>query len=169
MTAQDFPGRTVPGDVRMARPLLRRLVKATQRALPTKQFGYFLATRPGGAPVEFVLMADNVRDTWSDRFSRYGRYFEDHADAGFVGSPQEAYRVQRYIRERGLHAVGVFHSHRRHPALLTSVDADLHPSPDLWHLIVMLRNPRYPQVRAFRVEPGQRVREVDVITYEEAR
>ncbi|MGW3426098.1 hypothetical protein [Streptomyces phaeochromogenes] len=151
--------------VRMEASLLSRFLAETQRACPAKQFGYFLATRPGGDPEEYILMGDNVRDSWADDFRSYGRYFEEHDDAGFVCSPQETYRVQRYIRDHGLHTVGVFHSHRRHPALLTSVDADLHPSADLWHLIVMLRNPLYPQVRAFRLESGEYVREIAVTTH----
>ncbi|MFF7074405.1 hypothetical protein [Streptomyces pseudovenezuelae] len=156
-----------PGSVCMPRTLLRCFVADIQRGLPAKQFGYFLATSPGGTPEEYLLMADNVRDTWADEFAGYGQYFADHRDAGFVCGPREAHRVQRYIRRNGLHVVGVFHSHQRHPALLTSVDADLHPSPELWHLIVMVRNPLYPQVRAFRVEPGRRVREVDVAPHDD--
>ncbi|MEU0602891.1 hypothetical protein ABZ484_32405 [Streptomyces sp. NPDC006393] len=96
-------------------------------------------------------MDENVRDDWIEDFHAYGNYYVDHQDAGFLATPEETWRIERAIRQRSLVKVGVFHSHQRHPAILTSVDVDFHPSPDLWHLLIVLRNLDYPLVRTFEV------------------
>jgi len=59
--------------------------------------------------------------------------------------------------------VGVFHSHQRHPANFSRIDYDMHRRrfEKLWHVIISMRNPRLPQVRAFEVLPSG-VRELDV-------
>lgn len=129
---------------------------------PRKSFGYFLSGTKGGQPVEYVLMKENVRDEWKDDFHSYGQYFVDHDDAGFVATPEETWRVERYLREKGLHPVGVFHSHQRHPGLLAHIDIDLHPSPDLWHILVVLRNLSYPQLRAFEIDDSSVPVEMDI-------
>jgi proteasome lid subunit RPN8/RPN11 len=152
-----------PTAVVFDRELLRSFVADAVAMQPRKVFGFFVSSLPDGRPEEYVIMRTNQRDTWRDDFATYGRYFVDHRDAGFVCSPVETWNVERYLRDHGLRKVGVFHSHHRHPALLTSVDADFHPSPDLWHLLLVLRNPAYPQVRVFGIEDGKRIRELDVV------
>jgi proteasome lid subunit RPN8/RPN11 len=152
-----------PGRVVLPGALAGRLVAQAQRAMPGKVFGYFLATRRFGDPVEYLVMRTNTRDAEPDLFSPYGRYFADHSDAGFVCAPRESLAVERYLSRHGLHKVGVFHSHQRHPGFLTTVDADLHPAPDLWHLLVVLRNPYYPLLRAFAAPAGRRITEMSVV------
>jgi proteasome lid subunit RPN8/RPN11 len=87
----------------------------------------------------------------------------DHADAGFVATPEETWRLQKEIWSRGMVEVAAFHSHQRHPANFSEIDYHMHMRrfPDLWHLIVSMRNPQLPQVRAVAVsERG--VRELPV-------
>jgi proteasome lid subunit RPN8/RPN11 len=155
-----IPARTA---VVFDRALLRSFIADAVAMQPRKVFGFFVTSRPDDRPEEYIIMRTNQRDAWRDDFATYGRYFVDHRDAGFVCSPAETWNVERYLRDHGLRKVGVFHSHHRHPALLTSVDADFHPSPDLWHLLLVLRNPAYPQVRVFGVEEGERIRELSVV------
>jgi proteasome lid subunit RPN8/RPN11 len=159
----DAPGRSA---IRFDRGLHDRLVAAVLERFPTKTFGYLLATAPGGPPVDLALFETNVRNdrVWRPRFQSYGRYFVEHDDAGFVASSEESWRVQQEIWRRGLVEVGVFHSHQRHPANFSRIDYELHRRhmESLWHLIVSMRNPRYPRLRAFSV--GARgVRELDVL------
>ncbi|MEU6440289.1 hypothetical protein [Streptomyces sp. NPDC047046] len=106
-------------------------------------------------------MDENVRDDWIEDFHAYGNYYVDHHDAGFLATPEETWRIEREIRQRSLVTVGVFHSHQRHPAILTSVDVDFHPSPDLWHLLIVLRNLDYPLVRTFEVTEDGAGLEID--------
>ncbi|MEU8421318.1 hypothetical protein AB0C15_10630 [Micromonospora sp. NPDC048835] len=148
--------------LRLDRQLLDRFLLAVEERFPRKTFGYFLADEPDGKPTDFIFFEDNVRDDWRAEFIKYGQYFIDHDDAGFLATPEESWRVARHIRDAGLHEVGVFHSHQRHPGLLATVDVDLHPSPQLWHLLIVLRNLKYPQVRAFSVADGGRVAEMEI-------
>src|SRR5262245_2857065 len=144
--------------------LLDRYIKDVQRRFPKKTFGYFLGKSRFGDPVDYVIFDEDHRDTWLEDFHGYGKYYVDHQDAGFVASPAETVRVEMWIKDRGYEKVGVFHSHQRHPAILTSVDVDYHPSNDLWHLLLVLRTFDYPQVRLFRVEDDKSVAELEIVT-----
>lgn len=66
------------------------------------------------------------------------------------------------IKNKNKYIVGVFHSHQRHPAIFSTVDVDLHPSPNLWHLIISLRNKEEPQIKAFMLQENIPV-ELDII------
>lgn len=148
-------------------PDLQECFVATVKGrLPLKSFGYFLsATGPQGQPSDFVLFEDNIRNSlnWKGKFEAYGRYFVDHDDAGFVATPEEAWRVQKEIWTRGLVEVGVFHSHLRHPANFSQIDYEMHTArfSNLWHITVSMRNPDQPQLRAFAVSQSG-VRELRV-------
>jgi proteasome lid subunit RPN8/RPN11 len=146
--------------------LVERLVGRIQERFPEKSFGYLLSESDPRHPVDFVLFHDNIRndDDWQGHFHSYGRYFVEHDDAGFVATPEESWRIQKEIWDRGLVEVGVFHSHQRHPANFSGIDYDLHQRrfETLWHLIVSLRNPELPQLRAFSVSRGG-VRELPIV------
>jgi len=143
--------------------LYDRLVSATRGRYPRKVFGYLLSRSAAHEPSDFILFEENIRnsDTWQPEFHSYGDYFVNHADAGFVATPQESWRVQKEIWSRGLYEVGVLHSHQRHPANFSQIDWDMHRQrfSGLWHLIISLRNAQLPQVRAFAVAPDS-VREL---------
>jgi proteasome lid subunit RPN8/RPN11 len=135
--------------------LLERLLWTITDRFPQKSFGYVLSHGDPWAADDFLLFEDNVRNApeWKGRFQSYGRYFLDHDDAGFVATAEESWRIQREIWERGMTEVGVFHSHQRHPANFSRIDYEMHLSRflQMWHLIVSMRNPAMPQVRAFGV------------------
>jgi proteasome lid subunit RPN8/RPN11 len=139
----------------LSAPLLERLLGTIETRFPRKSFGYLLSHGDPWAADDFLLFEDNVRNApeWKGRFESYGRYFVDHDDAGFVATPEESWRIQCEIWERGMTEVGVFHSHQRHPANFSRIDYEMHLSrfSRLWHLIVSMRNPAMPQVRAFSV------------------
>jgi len=130
-----------------------RLLEAVSRRHPRKSFGYLLSEGSRHAPGDFLLFETNLRNegSWKPRFEHYGPYFTAHADAGFVASPEETWRRQKEIWSRGMQEVGVFHSHQRHPGNFSRIDYDMHMErfEELWHLIVSMRNPASPQLRAF--------------------
>jgi proteasome lid subunit RPN8/RPN11 len=138
---------------------------------PLKSFGYLISDVDECTPTDFLLFDANVRndEDWQGKFHAYGRYFVDHDDAGFVATPEESWRLQKQIWARGMFEVGVFHSHRRHPANFSRIDYDmrLQRFASLWHLIISLRNPEQPQLRAFSVSRTG-VRELGIRTTAEA-
>jgi proteasome lid subunit RPN8/RPN11 len=145
-------------EVVLAESLHDRLVATIAERFPRKTFGYLLSHGDPWQASDFVVFEDNIRNgrEWKGHFQAYGRYFVDHDDAGFVATPDESWRVQCEIWERGMVEVGVFHSHQRHPANFSRIDYEMHLSrfERLWHLIVSMRNPAMPQVRAFAVRRG---------------
>jgi proteasome lid subunit RPN8/RPN11 len=142
-----------------------RLLKAVLSRYPHKSFGYLTSESTPNRPTDFVVFKENVRnnDDWRGVFESRGRYFIDHPDAGFVASPEESWRVQKYLFEKGRSEVAVFHTHLRHPGNFSDVDYELHISRFglLWHLIISLRNIRMPQMRAFAVSKTK-VRELNI-------
>jgi formylglycine-generating enzyme required for sulfatase activity/proteasome lid subunit RPN8/RPN11 len=149
-------------------PVLReRLLTTIRQRYPQKSFGYLLSDVDACTPTDFILFNTNIRnsETWKTTFESYGQYFVEHEDAGFVATPEESWQVQNEIWQRGMVEVGVFHSHLRHPANFSGIDFDLHTQrfDNLWHLIISMRNPHLPQLRAFAVSPAG-VRELPLVT-----
>jgi proteasome lid subunit RPN8/RPN11 len=145
----------VDAPIVMSAGLRERLLRTVAERHPVKSFGYLLSVTDSRHPVDFVVFERNVRNVggWREEFETRGKYFRDHSDAGFVATPEESWCVQKEIWARGMHEVAVFHSHQRHPANFSGVDYDLHLSrfASLWHLIVSMRNPQMPLMRAFDV------------------
>lgn len=143
------------GAVRLSREVRDRLLDAVRRRHPRKSFGYLLSDSEPSEVTDFVLFESNIRNDrqWRSTFEANGQYFVAHDDAGFVAAPEEARELQRQIWQRGLTEVGVFHSHRRHPGNFSRIDYDLHLEcfDRLWHLIISMRNPERPLLRAFAV------------------
>lgn len=135
--------------------LRERLLASVRDRFPFKSFGYLLAEGDSPDAIDFVLFYENVRNEkdFRKQFQSYGRYFVDHDDAGFVASPEETWRVHKELWERRQTPVAVFHSHRRHPANFSLIDYELHLQgcEGLWHVIISMRNPELPQLRAFGV------------------
>lgn len=131
--------------------LLERFIRDVRSRLPKKSFGYFVSDRPGGQPVDYVLFEQDDRLKESERFENFGEYYKNHLDAGFIATAEETWMVEQKLRKHNLYKVGMFHGHRRQPAIFSSVDKALHPSESLWHLILAVRNPEMPQIRVFKV------------------
>lgn len=132
--------------------LLDRFVLQVKEKYPQKAFGYFVSSEEGGQPDDFIMFKDDVRDDWKTTFEEYGDYYVRNKDAGFLATDKEMYEVYKELERRRKYIVGVYHSHQRHPAIFSTVDIDLHPSEELWHLIISLRNVDMPQIKAFAVK-----------------
>jgi formylglycine-generating enzyme required for sulfatase activity/proteasome lid subunit RPN8/RPN11 len=145
--------------------LQERLLRNIRERWPLKSFGYIVA-EDNGNPIDFILFQSNMRNvgTWKNRFHSYGSYFVQHDDAGFVATPEESLQVHKEMCIRGVHEVGIFHSHLRHPANFSQPDYSMHIERfhDLWHLIISMRNPEFPQMRAFKVSDSE-VRELRLL------
>jgi proteasome lid subunit RPN8/RPN11 len=144
-----------------------RLLATVLSRHPRKSFGYLVSQGDAWTATDFLLFQANIRndESWRGEFESYGGYFREHNDAGFVATPEEAWRVQKELWARGAVEIGVIHTHRRHPANFSRIDYEMHLEryQSLWHLIISLRNPHRPQLRAFSVsERG--VSELEIIT-----
>ena len=84
-------------------------------------------------------------------FEAQGHYFRSYEDAGFVADPAEVLQVHRGLEDQGLEPVALFHTHRRQPANFSHIDFRLHNPAYSWHLIISLRDPGRPVLRAFMV------------------
>jgi proteasome lid subunit RPN8/RPN11 len=84
-------------------------------------------------------------------FEAQGEYFRRFDDAGFVADPAEVLAVWRAVEQSGKQIVAPFHIHPRQPANFSLIDYRLHNPAFPWHLILSLRNPNQPVLRAFRV------------------
>jgi sulfatase modifying factor 1 len=109
---------------------------------PGKSFGYLAAPVGDDQPSAFIGFEEGRRPDFESR---------GHPDAGFVATEDESRRVQRRLVRSNLHEVAMFHTHRRHPGNFSEIDYDLHVSRSakMWHLVISLRNPEQPQLRAF--------------------
>lgn len=133
----------------MKKEVYEKFVAKVREKYPKKSFGYFLASKGCDDPIDFYIFDEDVRNDMKEEFEKYGEYYKIHEDAGFLASDEEVVKFHKDLKNKGLHAVGVFHSHQRHPAIFSTVDIDLHPSEELWHLIISVRTLDYPQVKLF--------------------
>ena len=145
----------VPGDV-----VDRFLARAKAiHASGLKSYGLFVADpqSPGypftACDAVFFDPATNRRNDPRLRsaFEAQGSYFKSYDDAGFVADSRELLLVHQQLENRGLEAVAMFHSHRRQPANFSHIDYRLHNPAYPWHLIVAMRDPHRPVLRAFEV------------------
>jgi proteasome lid subunit RPN8/RPN11 len=142
-------------EISMEKFLLEDFVQEVKRKYPKKAFGYFLSDASGNKPDAFYIFEEDVRNDLKNQFEQYGNYYKIHEDAGFLAPDEELVTFHRKIAEEGKRIIGVFHSHQRHPAIFSKVDVDMHPSGELWHLIISLKNFELPQIKIFKIESNQ--------------
>jgi proteasome lid subunit RPN8/RPN11 len=124
-----------------------------------KSYGLFVAD-PRSPQYPFtacdVVFFDPTKNRRNDprlrsAFEAQGSYFKSYDDAGFVADSHELLLVHQQLEKGGLEAVAMFHSHRRQPANFSQIDYRLHNPAYPWHLIVAMREPHRPVLRAFEV------------------
>jgi proteasome lid subunit RPN8/RPN11 len=154
--------RTAPEqEVRLSEDLFDRFLGTTTavHAAGLKSFGLLLADPLDhrfpfvATDVAFFDPRKNRRNDPAMRpaFEAQGTYFRAYEDAGFVADSAELLAVHRRLEESGLEAVAMFHVHRRQPANFSVIDFRLHNPAYPWHLIISLRDPGKPVLRAFAV------------------
>ena len=148
--------------IKIKAEVLNKFQIEVKRRYPKKAFGYFISDKPSGDPMDYIVFQDDIRNDMKDDFEKYGNYYKRNEDAGFLTTPEEMYKIHKMLKEKNMYVVGVFHSHQRHPAIFSSVDVDLHPSINLWHLIISLRNFDYPEIKVFSLKSGK-IREILIL------
>jgi proteasome lid subunit RPN8/RPN11 len=73
--------------------------------------------------------------------------------------PREQYRITMEIEDRGWELGAIYHSHTRSEPYPSQTDVNLAFYPDAIYVIVSLRKPDEPEMRAFRIA-DERVEEV---------
>jgi proteasome lid subunit RPN8/RPN11 len=147
--------------VRLPDPVRHRLVSTASavHAEGLKSFGLLVAA-PEHPDFPFtasdVVFFDPRRNRRNDpttraAFEAQGEYFRSYDDAGFVADSGEVLDVFRRVDDAGLEVVAMFHAHRRQPANFSLIDFRLHSPAIPWHLIISLRDPEHPVLRAFAV------------------
>jgi [CysO sulfur-carrier protein]-S-L-cysteine hydrolase len=126
--------------VRFSRALLEELIQHAREDLPNECCG--IVASDDGAAVK-VFRAANAE-------ASPVRYSLD---------PREQYRITMEIEERGWELGAIYHSHTRSEAYPSQTDVNLAFYPDAIYVIVSLRKPEDPEVRAFRIA-DERIEEV---------
>jgi proteasome lid subunit RPN8/RPN11 len=126
--------------MRISRALLDQIVAHARDDVPNECCG-IVATENGGAVK--VFRATNAE-------ASPVRYSLD---------PREQYRITMEIDDQGWELGAIYHSHTRSEAYPSQTDVNLAFYPDALYLIVSLRKPDEPEVRAFRIAE-ERIEEV---------
>ena len=126
--------------MRFSRALLDQLIQHARDDLPNECCG--IVASDDGAAVK-VFRATNAE-------ASPVRYSLD---------PREQYRITMEIDEQGWELGAIYHSHTRSEAYPSQTDVNLAFYPDAIYVIVSLRKPDDPEVRAFRIA-DERIEEV---------
>jgi proteasome lid subunit RPN8/RPN11 len=126
--------------VRFSRALLDQIIEHARQDLPNECCG--IVASDDGAAVK-VFRATNAE-------ASPVRYSLD---------PREQYRITMEIEEQGWELGAIYHSHTRSEAYPSQTDVNLAFYPEAIYLIVSLRKPDDPEVRAFRIA-DERIEEV---------
>ena len=132
--------------MRFPRALLEQLIQHAREDLPNECCG--IVASDDGAAVK-VFRATNAE-------ASPVRYSLD---------PREQYSITMEIEEQGWELGAIYHSHTRSEAYPSQTDVNLAFYPDAIYVIVSLRKPDDPEVRAFRIA-DERIEEV-ALTVEE--
>jgi [CysO sulfur-carrier protein]-S-L-cysteine hydrolase len=122
--------------VRLTRSQLEQILAQAVAEAPHECCGLLLGR---GDAVEEVFPGRNVDETPRTRY---------------VMDPRDQLRAFRLMDERGWDLVGIYHSHPQTEAYPSETDKSRALYPDARYMIVSLREPAEPQVRAFRLLDG---------------
>ncbi|MDP1809489.1 MAG: M67 family metallopeptidase [Actinomycetota bacterium] len=92
-------------------------------------------------------------------------YLTDNPDASALTysiNPREAFSVIRQMRDDGVDFIAVYHSHPATEAYPSPTDRAKAGDSDLIYVIVSLRRPDEPEIRAFKMR-ANRVDELQVV------
>jgi proteasome lid subunit RPN8/RPN11 len=83
----------------------------------------------------------------------------DQSPTSYSLEPEQQYRIFEDIEDRGLELVAIYHSHPSSPAAPSDKDIEQAYYPEASYLVVSLKDPLEPQVRAFRITKDGAVEE----------
>ena len=122
--------------IRLTRLQLEQILAQARAEAPYECCGLLLGR---GDAVEEVFPGRNVDETPRTRY---------------VMDPRDQLRAFRLMDERGWDLVGIYHSHPQTEAYPSETDKSRALYPDARYMIVSLREPADPRVRAFRLLDG---------------
>jgi len=79
----------------------------------------------------------------------------DKSTRTFFMDPREQIRVMKEIRSSGLDFIGIYHSHPESRAFPSTHDVELAYYPDVWYVIISLRNKDNPEIKAYKIVEGK--------------
>ncbi|ALS38445.1 hypothetical protein ATZ35_15200 [Enterococcus rotai] len=149
----------------------QKFISEIQDFYPKKTFGYFFSKEDEEIATDYYIFSEDSRkeENVMERFNKFGKYYENNLNAGFLSSIQESVAIEKYIIKNKLKKIGVFHTHLRHPPIFTKVDAEFHPSENFWHLIISLRNAQKPTIKIFEILSNVNFNEIPVILCDQSR
>lgn len=120
--------------------------------LTRAQFDQILSQARAEAPQECCGLLLGRGDVVERVFP--GRNVDETPRTRYVMDPQDQLRAFRLMDERGWDLVGIYHSHPHTEAYPSETDKSRALYPDARYVIVSLREPADPKVRAFRLLEG---------------
>lgn len=137
----------------LKKDLIENFVNEIRMLRGKKTFGYFLSEKENGTPSSYFIFKTDARKEFP--FEKVSKYYSNNSTAGFLATPQETLSLHRKLEMNGLKVVGVFHTHMRHPPMLSKIDADMHLSNSVWHLIISIKNLAYPRIKIFTIDHSE--------------
>jgi proteasome lid subunit RPN8/RPN11 len=128
--------------VRFPRALLDEVIEHAREDMPNECCG--IVASDDGAAVK-VFRATNA----------------EASPVRYSLEPREQYRITMDIEEQGWDLGAIYHSHTRSEAYPSQTDVNLAFYPDALYVIVSVRDPDNPEVRAFRIA-DERIEEVEL-------
>jgi proteasome lid subunit RPN8/RPN11 len=128
--------------VRFPRALFEEVIEHAREDMPNECCG--IVASDDGAAVK-VFRATNA----------------EASPARYSLDPREQYRITMDIEEQGWDLGAIYHSHTRSEAYPSQTDVNLAFYPDALYVIVSVRDPDHPEVRAFRIADEQ-IEEVEL-------
>jgi|Deesub1362A_J573_1020465.scaffolds.fasta_scaffold00788_4 proteasome lid subunit RPN8/RPN11 len=92
---------------------------------------------------------------------------EERSEISYFASPREQIRAFKKMREEGLELVGIYHSHPNSPARPSQRDVELAFYPEAVYLIVSLKSPDIPEVKAYKLTK-EKIEEVEIVLKEDS-
>lgn len=92
---------------------------------------------------------------------------EERSEVSYFASPREQIKAFKKMREEKLELVGIYHSHPNSPAKPSQRDVELAFYPEAVYLIVSLKSPDMPEVKAYRLTK-EKVEEVEIVLKEDS-
>jgi [CysO sulfur-carrier protein]-S-L-cysteine hydrolase len=127
-------------------------LQAVTVRLTRAQFEQILAQARAEAPHECCGLLLGRGDAVEEVFP--GRNVDETPRTRYVMDPQDQLRAFRLMDERGWDLVGIYHSHPQTEAYPSETDKSRALYPDARYVIVSLKEPADPQMRAFRLLDG---------------
>ena len=119
--------------------LYEQMIAHCQGRYPKEACGILAASSADGASAEATAAIYPMRNV-------------EDSPIGYSMDPKEQLQVEKQMRQRRHRLLAIYHSHTASDAYPSSVDVSLAISPELYYVLVSLKDRQRPAFRAFRIE-----------------